>query len=96
MRVQGHHADAGQPALVTAGQPRGDRQRGAVGDNVQQPAAGGVDQPRDKQRRPVPPGAHKGRLVHPKRGHANEPVRVVDQRLTVLTHRAHHRMPTHP
>jgi len=93
-RVQSGHRDPGPPTVVSGQDPTRQRRTGPALHDVEQP---GSPVERDDPGREHGPcrrcrGQERG-LIHPDRVHTSEPVRVVDQRLTVLDDRRHDRVP---
>jgi hypothetical protein len=94
--VQRDRADAGQPPSGPSAEPAIHRGLGAIGHQVQQPAALQVDQAGHKPGGRGPGGLEEARLVQPERGDPLQPRGVVHQRPAVITHRPHHRRPPDP
>jgi hypothetical protein len=85
------------PAGAAGAQPARQDSATATRHDVEQPGrtvgAGEVDQPGRELGGVGRARGQKGGLVHPERGHAGQPGRVVDQWSAVLADRPHHRAP---
>jgi hypothetical protein len=80
-------------APVTARQQAGHHPGGAVLDDAEQAAGGGVDQPRHVQGVMLPGRGEPRRLVHPEVGDTGQPGRIIDQRPPMPLDRSHDRVP---
>jgi hypothetical protein len=94
--VDRDRAHPGQPAVPSGTEPAGHCGPGAVGHQVQQPAALQVDQAGDPSGGRQAGGLEEAGLVQPKRGDPRQPRRVVHQRPAMIGHRPHHRRPADP
>jgi hypothetical protein len=92
--VQRDRADLGQPTSRLGAKPAVHRGPGAVGYQVQQPAALQVHQAGDVPGRCDPSGFQEAALVQPKLGDTVQARRVVHQRAAVVAHRSHDGRPT--
>jgi hypothetical protein len=94
--IQRHRCDLGQPGWRPSTKPAVYRGPGAVGHQVQQPAALQVHQAGD------PPGGHdagrleEARLVQAERGDTGKALGVVHQPGAVVAHRPHDGLPADP
>jgi hypothetical protein len=95
-RVQRDRGDAGQPPSGPGAEPAVHRGPGAVGHQVQQPAALQVHQagyvPGGRQAS----GLEEAGLVQPERGDTVQAGRVLHQHPAVIPHRPHHGRPANP
>jgi hypothetical protein len=95
-RVQRHRADPGQPVTRPGAEPAVHRGPGAVGHQIQQPAALQVDQASDPSGRRRRGCSKKARLVQAEGRHTLQASSVLHQRPAVISHRPHHGRPANP
>jgi hypothetical protein len=95
-RVQRDRGDLGQPAVRPSTKPAVHRGPGAVGHQVQQPAALEIDQASDVPSRRHASGLEEAGLVQAKRGDPVQASGILHQRPAVIGHRPHHGRPANP
>jgi hypothetical protein len=94
--VQRDRADVGQPVARSCMKPALHRGPGAVGYQVQQPAALQIHQASDVPGRCDPSGFQEAALVQPKLGDTLQARRIAHQRAAVVADRSHDGRPADP